>query len=68
MSASQFMRAVRITGHGGPEVLELTEVAVPAPRAGEVLVQVSPPHRIGLLPGACGDGGPTATQTLPNPG
>ncbi|MGW7693804.1 zinc-binding dehydrogenase [Streptomyces asiaticus] len=41
MSATQFMRAVRITGHGGPEVLELTEVAVPAPRAGEVLVQVS---------------------------
>ncbi|MEV7992759.1 zinc-binding dehydrogenase [Streptomyces sp. NPDC086077] len=41
MSASQSMRAVRITGHGGPEVLELTEVAVPAPRAGEVLVQVS---------------------------
>ncbi|MFJ1602164.1 zinc-binding dehydrogenase [Streptomyces sp. NPDC088253] len=41
MSESQFMRAVRITGHGGPEVIELTEVAVPAPRAGEVLVQVS---------------------------
>ncbi|MEV7399618.1 zinc-binding dehydrogenase [Streptomyces sp. NPDC091267] len=40
MGASQFMRAVRITRHGGPEVLELTEVAVPAPRAGEVLVQV----------------------------
>ncbi|MFD4554583.1 zinc-binding dehydrogenase [Streptomyces sp. NPDC058469] len=41
MSASQFMRAVRITRHGGPEVLELTQVTVPAPRAGEVLVQVS---------------------------
>lgn len=41
MSAPQFMRAVRITGHGGPEVLEAAEVAVPAPRAGEVLVQVS---------------------------
>ncbi|WP_327111748.1 zinc-binding dehydrogenase [Streptomyces sp. NBC_01341] len=41
MSASQFMRAVRITGHGGPDVLRLTEVAVPAPRAGEVLVKVS---------------------------
>jgi NADPH:quinone reductase-like Zn-dependent oxidoreductase len=41
MSATQVMRAVRITGHGGPEVLEPAEVAVPAPRAGEVLVQVS---------------------------
>lgn len=40
MSASQVMRAVRITGHGGPEVLEPAEVAVPAPGAGEVLVQV----------------------------
>lgn len=41
MGASGVMRAVRITGHGGPEVLELTEVAVPAPQAGEVLVRVS---------------------------
>lgn len=41
MSTSPFMRAVRITGHGGPEVLELTEVAVPAPQAGEALIQVS---------------------------
>ncbi|MCX4816273.1 zinc-binding dehydrogenase [Streptomyces sp. NBC_01239] len=41
MSASQVMRAVRITGHGGPEVLELTKVPVPAPRPGEALVQVS---------------------------
>lgn len=41
MSTSQFMRAVRITGHGGPEVLEPAEVAVPVPGAEEVLVQVS---------------------------
>lgn len=41
MGAPEFMRAVRITGHGGPEVLELTEVAVPTRQAGEVLVQVS---------------------------
>ncbi|MCX4728629.1 zinc-binding dehydrogenase [Streptomyces sp. NBC_01306] len=41
MSASPFMRAVRITGHGGPEVLEPAEVAVPVPGAEEVLVQVS---------------------------
>lgn len=35
------MHAMRITGHGGPEVLDLAEVAVPAPRPGEVLVRVS---------------------------
>ncbi|MFJ4467101.1 zinc-binding dehydrogenase [Streptomyces sp. NPDC089424] len=40
MSVSQSMRAVRITGHGGPEVLEVAEVPVPVPRTGEVLVQV----------------------------
>ncbi|WP_031083700.1 zinc-binding dehydrogenase [Streptomyces sp. NRRL WC-3549] len=38
---SETMRAVRIAEHGGPEVLEPTEVAVPAPQAGEVLVQVA---------------------------
>ncbi|MER7661473.1 zinc-binding dehydrogenase [Streptomyces sp. NPDC096193] len=41
MSASQSMRAVRITAHGGPEVLELTEIAVPDPQGREVLVKVS---------------------------
>ncbi|MET9806767.1 zinc-binding dehydrogenase [Streptomyces halstedii] len=41
MGTSPLMRAVRITRHGGPEVLELTEVPVPDPQAGEVLVQVS---------------------------
>ncbi|MGW2258596.1 zinc-binding dehydrogenase [Streptomyces sp. NPDC001780] len=41
MGVPETMRAVRITEHGGPEVLELTEVTVPTPRAGEVLVQVS---------------------------
>ncbi|MGA5566363.1 zinc-binding dehydrogenase [Streptomyces platensis] len=40
MGVPEWMRAVRLTAHGGPEVLELTEVAVPAPQAGEVLVQV----------------------------
>ena len=35
------MRAVRITRHGGPEVLEVTELPVPCPRQGEVLVEVS---------------------------
>ncbi|UNS95174.1 zinc-binding dehydrogenase [Streptomyces tubbatahanensis] len=40
MGVSETMRAVRIAEHGGPEVLALTEVAVPTPQAGEVLVQV----------------------------
>ncbi|MFJ9554229.1 zinc-binding dehydrogenase [Nocardiopsis sp. NPDC101807] len=40
MDVAGTMRAVRIAEHGGPEVLELTEVAVPAPREGEVLVRV----------------------------
>jgi len=35
------MRAVRITRHGGTEVLEQAETAVPEPQAGEVLVRVS---------------------------
>jgi NADPH:quinone reductase-like Zn-dependent oxidoreductase len=37
---SEAMRAVRITGHGGPEVLEVAHVAVPSPQTGEVLVRV----------------------------
>jgi len=41
MGVLETMRAVRIAEHGGPEVLELAEVAVPAPQTGEVLVQVS---------------------------
>ncbi|WP_433341058.1 zinc-binding dehydrogenase [Streptomyces sp. CA-253872] len=41
MAAARTMRAVRITGHGGPEVMRLAEVPVPEPGAGEVLVEVS---------------------------
>ncbi|MFE7439648.1 zinc-binding dehydrogenase [Streptomyces chartreusis] len=41
MDLPEFMSAVRITGHGGPQVLELAEVPVPAPQPGEVLVKVS---------------------------
>ncbi|WP_236794718.1 zinc-binding dehydrogenase [Amycolatopsis sp. GM8] len=41
MGVTETMRAVRIAKHGGPEVLELVEVAVPTPRAGEALVRVS---------------------------
>ncbi|WP_086820647.1 zinc-binding dehydrogenase [Allokutzneria sp. NRRL B-24872] len=35
------MRVVRVSGFGGPEVLELAEVPEPVPGAGEVLVEVS---------------------------
>lgn len=35
------MQAVQILGHGGPEVLELREIARPRPAAGEVLVRVT---------------------------
>lgn len=41
MRVPETMRAVRIAEHGGPEVLEPAEVAVPAPQTGEVLVRVS---------------------------
>ncbi|WP_030998367.1 zinc-binding dehydrogenase [Streptomyces sp. NRRL F-5630] len=41
MAAAKTMRAVRITGHGGPEVMRLAEVPVPVPGADEVLVEVS---------------------------
>ena len=34
------MKAVRCNRHGGPETLVVEDIAVPAPRAGEVLVQV----------------------------
>ncbi|WP_030224127.1 zinc-binding dehydrogenase [Streptomyces sp. NRRL WC-3626] len=40
MTTPEIMRAVRATAHGGPEVLEPAEVAVPVPRPGEVLVRV----------------------------
>lgn len=34
------MKAVRFTGKGGPEVVELAEVEAPKPSRGEVLVRV----------------------------
>jgi len=37
----QTMQAVRITQHGGPEVLEVVDVAVPTLGRGEALIQVS---------------------------
>jgi NADPH:quinone reductase-like Zn-dependent oxidoreductase len=40
MSVPTTMRAARITAHGGPEVIEVTDVPVPAPGEGEVLVKV----------------------------
>ena len=41
MAVPGTMRAMRITQHGGPDVLEPAEVPVPTPQAGEVLVRVS---------------------------
>ncbi|MFR9732030.1 zinc-binding dehydrogenase [Saccharopolyspora sp. MS10] len=40
MTIPQTMLAARLVGHGGPEVLELVEVPVPAPAEGEALVRV----------------------------
>ena len=34
------MKAVKLTRHGGPEVLELFETPIPQPAAGEVLIQM----------------------------
>ncbi|MFF1478091.1 tetratricopeptide repeat protein [Streptomyces sp. NPDC058301] len=41
MASTSTMRAVDLNAYGGPEVLELVEVARPEPRAGEVLVRIS---------------------------
>ncbi|MGW6792648.1 zinc-binding dehydrogenase [Streptomyces chartreusis] len=41
MGVPERMRAVRILEHGGPEVMDVAEVPVPSPRAGEVLVHIS---------------------------
>jgi NADPH2:quinone reductase len=35
------MRAIQMSEYGGPEVLELVELPVPSPSAGEVLIRVS---------------------------
>lgn len=40
MTTRKRMLAVRITAHGGPEVLEASRVPVPEPAAGQVLVKV----------------------------
>ena len=52
------MRAIRIEAVGGPEVLQLTEVPKPEPKAGEILVRnqaiglnfIDTYHRSGLYP------------------
>ncbi|MFD7510145.1 zinc-binding dehydrogenase [Streptomyces sp. NPDC059853] len=41
MTVPETMRAVRVTRHGGPEVLERARLPLPAPRQGEVLVRVA---------------------------
>jgi len=41
MTIPEFMQAVYLTGHGGPEALEFrTDVPVPEPKADEVLIEV----------------------------
>ena len=40
MTTPETMTAVRLTAHGGPEVLEVAPVPVPRPAPGEVLVEV----------------------------
>jgi NADPH:quinone reductase len=37
---SKFMKAIRLHSYGGPEVLQLDDIPVPEPGAGEVLVRV----------------------------
>ena len=41
------MKAIRVTAHGGPEVLKVEEVAKPVPVAEQVLVRI---HAIGVNP------------------
>ena len=41
MTVPKTMKAVVTRGHGGLEMLDYTDVAVPAPDAGEVLVRVT---------------------------
>lgn len=41
------MKAIRVSAHGGPEVLKLEEIAKPSPSAGQVLVKV---HAAGVNP------------------
>ncbi len=41
------MKAIRVHGFGGPEVLRLEEVPTPQPGPGEVLVRM---HAIGVNP------------------
>ena len=45
--ATQTMRAVRVSGYGGPEQLKLERVERPQPQAGEVLLRV---HAAGVNP------------------
>ena len=53
------MKAVRFTRYGGPEVLEVTDVARPVPAPGEVLVEVvataTNPGEIGIREGHYAD-------------
>lgn len=44
------MKAVVMNSFGGPEVLESTELPIPSPKAGEILIQV---HAAGINPVDC---------------
>src|SRR5437762_9029614 len=47
MLATQTMRAIRVSGYGGPEQLKLERIERPQPQAGEVLLRV---HAAGVNP------------------
>jgi NADPH:quinone reductase-like Zn-dependent oxidoreductase len=42
------MKAIRIHGFGGPEVLQLDDIAIPQPAEGELLVRI---HAASVNPG-----------------
>ena len=58
------MQAIQVSQFGGPDVLELSEIALPQPRSGEVLVRVlaarrrplgrlAAPRRLFRVPALC---------------
>ncbi|MFF0493672.1 NADP-dependent oxidoreductase [Nocardia sp. NPDC004068] len=68
MSAEQSMRAVVARGYGGPDVLELVELPVPEPGAGQVRIRVEAaavnPVDLATRSGALVDGGLMAARPI----